>query len=157
VIHVEIKKPATFDQQIEKLINRGCAIGDPNLCKNTLHRINYYRLSAYFLPFKVGDKYLESTKLVRDIARVTRKNPPSRFPEKEDFLQFIRFRGIVDNPEPNKHRQQDVQQPIYCRPNIYARKFLDAEHGQRGNGQPQSPRLEAILHDYSPFSKSEIR
>lgn len=49
------KPPTTYDQQIEKLRSRGCQITDASLCTRVLSRINYYRLSAYFLPFKKTD------------------------------------------------------------------------------------------------------
>lgn len=48
----EVKKPATYDEQITQLKKHGCIIVDENFCKNVLEEIGYYRLSAYFLPFK---------------------------------------------------------------------------------------------------------
>lgn len=61
---MEIKKPATIEEQIIKLKNRGCGIGDDDFAKIVLGRINYYRLTAYFLPFKTSeDTYKPGTTL----------------------------------------------------------------------------------------------
>jgi abortive infection bacteriophage resistance protein len=57
-----LKPPTTYNQQLEKLRSRGCQVSDVSLCEEILSRINYYRLSAYFLPFKKADgKYLPGT------------------------------------------------------------------------------------------------
>lgn len=48
---MEVKKPTTFDEQLNKLEKRGCFIGDKTYAKQVLERINYYRLTAYFLPY----------------------------------------------------------------------------------------------------------
>lgn len=61
----EIKKPTTYGEQIEKLKSRGCFISDEVFCKETLKSINYYRLMAYFLPFKDGDGYAKDTSFHR--------------------------------------------------------------------------------------------
>lgn len=51
-------KPAsTFDEQIELLRQRGLTIGDEQRVRHWLQRISYYRLSAYFLPFKNGQNF----------------------------------------------------------------------------------------------------
>jgi len=62
----EIKKPTTYDEQIEVLKSRGCFISDETFCKEKLKAINYYRLTAYFLPFKSeNEKYKEGTSFHR--------------------------------------------------------------------------------------------
>ncbi|EPX63883.1 hypothetical protein D187_005013 [Cystobacter fuscus DSM 2262] len=54
-------KPAlTFDQQLAQLEGRGLRVGDRNLAISALGRISYYRLSAYWHPFKRPDKTFES-------------------------------------------------------------------------------------------------
>ncbi|MDR0914740.1 MAG: Abi family protein [Oscillospiraceae bacterium] len=59
-----IKKPKTFDEQIEILQKRGCIIPDKVWAKSVLEQLNYYRLSAYFLPFKKKDgTYIKETTL----------------------------------------------------------------------------------------------
>jgi abortive infection bacteriophage resistance protein len=46
-------KPAlTIDQQIAQLRNRGMVISDTPLAEHYLSQINYYRLTAYWLPFE---------------------------------------------------------------------------------------------------------
>jgi abortive infection bacteriophage resistance protein len=57
-----IKPPTTYEQQIEKLRSRGCIIQDKNHAINILSKVNYYRLTAYFLPFKKRDEtYIDGT------------------------------------------------------------------------------------------------
>ncbi len=51
----EVKKPTTYAEQVDKLKNRGCIIKDEGRCKRILSNVGYYRLSAYFLPFKLKD------------------------------------------------------------------------------------------------------
>ena len=59
---VQIKPSNTYIQQIEKLRSRGCQISDEPFCIKVLSEINYYRLTAYFLPFKKPDgNYLPRT------------------------------------------------------------------------------------------------
>jgi len=58
----KLKPPIAYDQQIEKLRSRGCQVTDVSFCSGVLSRINYYRLSAYFLPFRKNDgNYLPGT------------------------------------------------------------------------------------------------
>ena len=58
----QLKPPTTYNQQIEKLRSRGCQVADVSFCTKILSQINYYRLSAYFLPFKKLDgNYLPGT------------------------------------------------------------------------------------------------
>lgn len=52
---MEIKKATTFDEQLKLLQQRNCFISDPVFCKQVLQQINYYRFSAYFLPFRNAD------------------------------------------------------------------------------------------------------
>ncbi len=49
------KEPTTYQEQIEILRARGCVITDESFCMEKLSVINYYRFSAYFLPFKNSD------------------------------------------------------------------------------------------------------
>ena len=47
---------------MEKLRSKGCIITDESFCINVLTQINYYRLTAYFLPFRKTDgNYLPGT------------------------------------------------------------------------------------------------
>lgn len=61
---MDVKEHNTYDEQIDKLISRGCNITDREQAANVLKRVNYYRLSAYFLPFKQNDdSYINGTSL----------------------------------------------------------------------------------------------
>jgi abortive infection bacteriophage resistance protein len=51
----EVKQHLTYKEQIEKLQSRGCVISDASACEDVLRNTGYYRLSAYFLPFKKDD------------------------------------------------------------------------------------------------------
>lgn len=46
----QVKNPITFAKQVNLLKSRGCIIDDDVFCQKKLQLINYYRLSAYFLP-----------------------------------------------------------------------------------------------------------
>lgn len=51
----EVKQPKTYEEQVDILRKHGCAISDEAGCMDKLSAIGYYRLSAYFLPFKKED------------------------------------------------------------------------------------------------------
>lgn len=55
-----VKDPSTYEQQITLIKSRGCIIEDDKTCLDALNRIGYYRLSAYFLPFKKEDSTYKS-------------------------------------------------------------------------------------------------
>lgn len=58
VLYLEaLKQPTTYTEQIAKLRERGCVIENDALCEQILRQINYYRLTAYFLPFRQNDHY----------------------------------------------------------------------------------------------------
>ena len=52
---MNVKPALTIDQQIQKLKDRGCIITDDDYAYDVLQRVNYYRLTAYLLPFKNDD------------------------------------------------------------------------------------------------------
>ena len=63
---VDVKPATTFDEQLELLKKRNCLIVDPVFCKEVLKKVNYYRFSAYFLPFRLDDgTYREGTSFHR--------------------------------------------------------------------------------------------
>lgn len=63
-------KPAlTFEDQLGLLRKRGLAIRDPERALRWLSNVSYYRLSAYFLPFKDGENFRVGTDF-NDIAGV---------------------------------------------------------------------------------------
>lgn len=51
----EVKSPKTYEEQVEIIKGKGFVVDDEKDCIDFLHRANYYRLSAYFLPFKRND------------------------------------------------------------------------------------------------------
>jgi abortive infection bacteriophage resistance protein len=56
------KQPATYARQIAKLREHGCTVSDEAFCEEVLSRISYYRITAYFLTFKMKDgKYAPGT------------------------------------------------------------------------------------------------
>lgn len=58
----DIKRPTTYEEQLDLLESRGIIIDNPDYCKTVLENINYYRLMAYFLPFKQDDgTYISGT------------------------------------------------------------------------------------------------
>ena len=63
---MELKPAKTFKEQVILLKERGCIINDEDECENFLSKNNYYRISAYFLPFRNDDdSYKEGTSITR--------------------------------------------------------------------------------------------
>ena len=90
---VELKKPTTYDEQIELLRKRGVFISDEAFCKQKLAEINYYRLTAYFLPFRNSDgTYKEGTSFhtVYRIYEFDRKLRGVLFSAVEDVEIYLR-------------------------------------------------------------------
>ena len=88
-----IKPPLDYKKQIEKLKERGCIIDDNKKCISILESINYYRLSAYFLPFKKSDgNYMEGLSFDRvlSIYEFDRKLHGILFSALEETEIFIR-------------------------------------------------------------------
>lgn len=50
-----VKRPISYGEQVNKIIEKGFCVDDPDPCIAFLNQANYYRLSAYFLPFKKQD------------------------------------------------------------------------------------------------------
>ena len=62
----EPKSPKNIDEQIAILKERGCIISDVSFARETLSKINYYRFSAYLIPFKDNNgMYLSGTTFER--------------------------------------------------------------------------------------------
>lgn len=59
-----LKPPTTYKQQLDILRQRNVVISDEHQCLYALEHINYYRLTAYLLPFKQhDDSYIPGTEL----------------------------------------------------------------------------------------------
>ncbi|BCG57790.1 Abi family protein [Paenibacillus sp. URB8-2] len=56
-----LKKPTTFREQLDILIDRGMVVEDETKALTILQRINYYRFTAYTLTFKKDDKFFSDT------------------------------------------------------------------------------------------------
>jgi len=57
-----LKCPTKYEEQIAIIQSRGCVIDDVDFCRSVLEKVNYYRLSAYFIPFKATEgKYQSGT------------------------------------------------------------------------------------------------
>ena len=53
---MKIKEFKTWDEQVAKLIEHGCKdIKSKEYAIDILQKVNYYRLTAYFLPFRDKD------------------------------------------------------------------------------------------------------
>ena len=91
----EIKAPTTYDEQIATLEKRGCFVSDKAFCREKLESINYYRLTAYFLPFKSdGENYREGTSFHRvyRIYEFDRKLRAILFSAVEEVEVYLRSR-----------------------------------------------------------------
>ncbi|MEX0975198.1 MAG: Abi family protein [Bacillota bacterium] len=62
-----LKTPTTYEEQVQLLRSRGLHIPDTETAKQILRNVNYYRFSAYLLPFRVtgSEQYAEGTTLNR--------------------------------------------------------------------------------------------
>lgn len=61
-----LKKPTTYQEQLDILRDRNVVIDDPDKCMKVLESINYYRFTAYFLPFKhIDGNYCEGLRFTR--------------------------------------------------------------------------------------------
>ena len=92
---IQMKFPTTYAEQLAKLKNRGCVIEDEAACCEVLKAVNYYRLSAYFLPFKgVDDRYRDGTtfRKVYRIYEFDRKLRGILFSAVEEVEIFLRSR-----------------------------------------------------------------
>ena len=52
IIDMSVKEPIVFEDQVEKLREHGCIVADDASSIEFLKSVNYYRFSAYFLPFR---------------------------------------------------------------------------------------------------------
>jgi abortive infection bacteriophage resistance protein len=52
-----VKPALSYNEQLDILEKRGCVIHDREECIDVLSRLNYYRLTAYFLPFRNSQGY----------------------------------------------------------------------------------------------------
>ena len=55
---MDLKKPLTFDEQLDKLAAHGMIITDRENAKDILKRVNYYRFTRYALQFRQAPSLL---------------------------------------------------------------------------------------------------
>lgn len=61
---MDLKKPLTFDEQLDKLAVHGMIITDREKAKDILKKVNYYRFTSYALQFRqdpFGSDYIAGT------------------------------------------------------------------------------------------------
>ena len=61
---MDLKKPLTFDEQIDKLQEHGMIVSNRESAKDVLERVNYYRFTGYALQFRknpVSSDYVDGT------------------------------------------------------------------------------------------------
>lgn len=58
----EVKSYLTYDEQVDLLVHRGMDVGDRQRAADVLRRVNYYRLSGYWYPFRqqIGGSRVDS-------------------------------------------------------------------------------------------------
>lgn len=63
---MDVKKPTTFEEQVDLIKGKGFTVEDDQQCIEFLNKANYYRLSAYLLPFRKLDKtYIQGINFCR--------------------------------------------------------------------------------------------
>ena len=65
---MELKKPLTFEEQVDKLISHGLIVENRELAKEILETVNYYRLTGYGFQFRKNpssSEYIEGITLGR--------------------------------------------------------------------------------------------
>lgn len=67
---MDVKEPKKFEEQLDKLISRGCIVGDENHALRVLKQVNYYRLTAYFLPFRKSDGTFNERATFNNVFRI---------------------------------------------------------------------------------------
>ncbi|MDR0527713.1 MAG: Abi family protein [Spirochaetaceae bacterium] len=65
-----VKPFLTYEAQVEKICSNGCEIEDKPFAVYVLSRLNYYRFSAYFLPFKQSDGFYRKGTTFKKIFRI---------------------------------------------------------------------------------------
>lgn len=63
---LQVKKPATYREQVEALQKKGLVIQNEHRCEQFLQRVTYYRFSAYLYPFRqTADRHIENVTFER--------------------------------------------------------------------------------------------
>jgi len=62
-----IKTPTTFQEQVDLLKTRGLIVNDPEKALQNISRINYYRLSSYYVPFQINRNLFKPETSIEEI------------------------------------------------------------------------------------------
>ena len=95
---MELKKPLTFEEQLERLITHGVVVEDKDKALRILSEVNYYRLSGYALEYR-------------------------KSPHDSDFIEDTTFERIydlyvIDEEIRNVFRRYIEKIEVYCRTQI---------------------------------------
>lgn len=75
---MDVKKPCSFQEQLDKLKSRNCVVKNEARAQFILQNINYYRLTAYFLPFKQEDGTYKDGTTFENVYRIYEFDRKSR-------------------------------------------------------------------------------
>jgi abortive infection bacteriophage resistance protein len=146
-----VKAPTTYKDQVEKFRSRGCTIDDEHEAIWILSKVNYYRLTAYFLPFKKSDdSYTQGTNLktVYRIYEFDRKVRHIIFSAIEEIEIFVRSvfayyhahafgaLGYLDHKNYNKrHNHTEFMAQIESEKRKQAKELFVQHHNSKYGGQ----------------------
>lgn len=120
----ELKKPTTYEEQLNILRERGIVIRDEAQCIRILESVNYYRMTAYFLPFKQPDgTYMEGTSFLRmyHLYEFDRRLRGILFSAVEDVEVFLRSQ--ISYFHAHKYGEVGYMDPANFSPRHDAEKF----------------------------------
>ena len=148
---VSIKPATTCKEQIEKLRSRGCTIAEESEAIQILSRVNYYRFTAYFLPFRKPDgSYIKGTNFntVYRIYEFDRKMRHIIFSAIEEIEIYIRAifayhhahtfgpLGYLDNKNfIQSHNHTEFMKKIGSEKESRSRELFVKHHNSKYGGQ----------------------
>lgn len=79
---MDLKKPYSIDNQIQKLQEHGVIVEDAAFARNVLQRISYYRLTGYTLQYRIN-------------ANSSNFNPGIKFEDIYSMMKLINYFVII--------------------------------------------------------------
>ena len=79
---MDLKKPYSIDDQIQKLQEHGVIVEDAAFARNVLQRISYYRLTGYTLQYRIN-------------ANSSNLNPGIKFEDIYSMMKLINYFVII--------------------------------------------------------------
>ncbi len=147
----DVKEPTNYEDQIKILQKHGCHIEDEERCARQLSYIPYYRLTAYFLPFKTEDGTYQSGTTFEKVYRIyefDRKLRNTLFSAIEEieiylrsqFSYFYAFKygslGYMDASNYNaKHDEEKFSKNLEREINSNSKVLFVRHHQEVYNGQ----------------------